>query len=184
MLRSSLKGHLLLIIVIVVGMTLAAAVVIQHFTNHFALAVILSMVLNLVLGVILGSQFADSLIQRIQHLAAGVGRIQQGDLSQNVDLISLDEVRGLEEGLAGTVMSFRDLIGEMKQVSFQINRTDQKLSRLVKKVVTNSEGIDRLARGIARGSEKQALIVEQTALGLGRELNDMDSLVPGRPDRG
>jgi len=175
--RSSLKRNLLLIITIIVALTLAAVVVIQHFTNHFALAVILALVLGFIVGILLGSLYADSLTSRVQQLKLAVLRIRQGDLSQDIALLSRDEIGGLEEVMAGAVNDYRDTIAEMKQVSFQISRFDHRLSRLIKKVVTNNEGIDRLTQGIARGSEKQAMLIKQTANGLGLGLNEVDNLV-------
>ncbi|MCJ7684405.1 MAG: methyl-accepting chemotaxis protein, partial [Desulfobacteraceae bacterium] len=87
-----------------------------------------------------------------------------------------DEIRDLEEAFAMMVNDLRDIISEIKSVSSRIEETGGDLSGLIDKVLTNSREIDDSALAIAKGSEKQTLIVQKTFLVIDKSLEEMDEV--------
>ncbi|MCJ7682733.1 MAG: methyl-accepting chemotaxis protein, partial [Desulfobacteraceae bacterium] len=172
--RTSIKNKLilsflglLLIVMVVVG-------IVNQITNDFVAAQAISAVLGLAAGVIFGGIFSRSIVRRLNSLSSVAKEISRGDLSKEIPFLSQDEIRDLEEAFAMMVNDLRDIISEIKSVSSRIEETGGDLSGLIDKVLANSREIDESALAIAKGSEKQTLIVQKTFLVLDKSLEEMD----------
>ena len=172
--RTSIKNKLilsflalLLIVIVVVGVT-------NRITNDFLTALAISAALALAAGIIFGGIFSRSIVTRLNNLSTIAREISHGDLSKEIPILSRDEIRDLEEVFAKMVNDLRDIISEIKRVSSQIDETGGNLSNLIDKVLTNSQEIDNSALAIAKGSEKQTLIVQKTSVIIDKGLEQMD----------
>jgi methyl-accepting chemotaxis protein len=175
--RTSLKNKLILSFLALLLIVMVVVGVVNGISDDFFLAQAISAVLALIAGIIFGGMFSKSLLSRLNSLSNVAREISQGDLSQDIPLLSQDEVRDLEEIFNTMVDDLRTMILDLKNVSQQIQKTNISLSSLVKKVVANSKEIDQSAKLIAKSSEGQNLIVQKTALRLDNGLNEMDEMV-------
>ncbi len=175
--RTSIKNKLILSFLVLLLIVTVVIGLVNRRTTDFFLAQAISTSLALAAGLLFGSIFSNSLVKRLNNLNEVAGEISRGDLSKEIQLISRDEVRDLEEVFAKMLTELRGMISEMKDVVGQVNRTNANLARLVKKVLKNSQEIDLSAKNIAKGSEGQTLIVQKTSLALETGLNEMDVMV-------
>jgi methyl-accepting chemotaxis protein len=145
--------------------------------KNFLLSQAISTALALAFGIFFGGIFSNSIVKRLNSLSNVANEISRGNLSKEIPLLSQDEVRDLEEVFAKMVNDLRDIISEMKDVSFQIQQTNTRLTNILKKVLTNSQEIDQSAGAIAKGSEDQAIIAQKTSLNMENALSAMDEMV-------
>ncbi|HDZ24151.1 MAG TPA: methyl-accepting chemotaxis protein [Desulfobacteraceae bacterium] len=174
--RTSIKNKmilsfllLLLIVMVVVGVT-------NQITGEFYTAIAISAALALLAGILFGSIFSRSLLRRLHSLSKVAQEVSRGDLSKDIPLLSVDEVRDLEEVFATMVKQLRGMISEMKTVAGQIETTNNNLSELTGKVLSNSRVIAKSGNAIAGSSEKQSVIVQETSIALHKGLENMDDM--------
>lgn len=175
--RTSIKNQLILSFLLLLLIFLAVVAVVNLMAKNFLLSQAISTALALAFGIFFGSIFSNSIVQRLNSLSNVAREISIGDLSKEIPLLSQDEVRDLEEVFARMVNDLRDIISEMKDVSFQIQQTNTRLTNILKKVLTNSQEIDQSAGAIAKGSEDQAIIAQKTSLNMENALSAMDEMV-------
>lgn len=174
--RTSIKNKLilsflalLLIVTVVVG-------VVNRLTDDFFVSLAVSTAMALAAGIVFGSIFSRSLVSRMNGLSAVAREVSRGDLSKEIPILSRDEVRDLEEVFGAMVKDLRAMIGEMMKVSSQIQETNKALRDLTGKVLENSQRIGGSAEEIAKGSEKQTLIVHEVSIALDNGLEQMEDM--------
>lgn len=174
--RTSIKNKmilsflvLLLIVMVVVGVT-------KELTGDFYTALAISAALALFAGIIFGGIFSRSLLRRLKSLSTVAQEVSRGDLSKDIPLVSVDEVRDLEEVFGMMVKHLRKMISEIKTVAVQIEATNKSLSDLTGKVLANSREIATSGNAIAESSEKQTVIVQETSIALNKGLENMDDM--------
>lgn len=174
--RTSIKNKmilsfllLLLIIMVVVGVT-------NQITGDFYTALAISAALALIAGILFGSMFSRSLLRRLNSLSKVAQEVSRGDLSKDIPVLSVDEVRDLEEVFKTMVKHLRGMISEIKTVAAQIETTNKNLSDLTGKVLSNSRAIAKSGNAIAESSEKQSIIVQETSIALSKGLENMDEM--------
>lgn len=175
--RTSIKNQLILSFLLLLLIFLAVVAVVNLMAKNFLLSQAISTALALAFGIFFGSKFSYSIVKRLNSLSDVAREISRGDLSKEISLLSQDEVRDLEEVFTKMVNDLRDIISEMKDVSFQIQQTNTRLTNILKKVLTNSQEIDQSAGAIAKGSEDQAIIAQKTSLNMENALSAMDEMV-------
>ena len=172
--RTSIKNKLILSFLGLILIVMVVVGIANQITNDFIVAQAISAVLGLAAGVIFGGIFSRSIVRRLNSLSNVAKEISRGDLSKEIPLLSQDEIRDLEEAFAMMVNDLRDIISEIKEGSSRIEETGRDLSGLIDKVLANSREIDESALSIAKGSEKQTLIVQKTFLVIDKSLEEMD----------
>jgi methyl-accepting chemotaxis protein len=175
--RTSIKNKLILSFLALLLIVLVVVGIVNEIFSNFFLAQSISTALALAAGIVFGSIFSKSLVQRLNNLSKIAEQISQGDLTEDIPVSSQDEVRDLEEIFAKMMADLRNMIAEMKNVFIQMKETNNRLSRLAKKVLQDSGKIDQSATLIAKGSEEQTLIVQKTSLRLDNGLREMDDMV-------
>jgi methyl-accepting chemotaxis protein len=172
--RTSIKNKLILSFLALLFIVMVVVGIMNLITEDFYLAQAISTALAMLAGIVFGSIFSRSLLRRLNTLSNIAREISRGDLSKDIPILSQDEVRDLEEIFAAMVSDLRNMISDMKELSLRIQETNSSLNGLVGKVVSNSKEIDKSARDIAKGSEEQTRIVQETSLrvenGLGAAL--------------
>ena len=175
--RTSIKNKLILSFLALLLIVMAVVGIVNRVSDDFYLALAISTAFAMAAGIIFGSIFSKSLVSRLLRLGNITKEISKGDLSKDIPLLSMDEIRDLEEAFSTMLNDLRRIILEMKNVSMQIQKTNTDLSELVQKVLSNSQEIDESAKDIARGSEEQTLIVQKTSLRLENGITEMDEMV-------
>ncbi len=175
--RTSIKNKLILSFLALLFIVMVGVGIVNWMTEDFYLAQAISTALAMAAGIILGSVFSRSFVRRLDSLSNIAREISRGDLSRDIPLLSQDELRDLEEIFATMVSDLRKMISDMKEVSLRIEETSLGLTELVEKVLSNSKAIDQSARAIAKGSEEQTRIVQETSLRVDNGLKEMDEIV-------
>ncbi|MFH1241090.1 MAG: methyl-accepting chemotaxis protein [Pseudomonadota bacterium] len=175
--RTSIKNKLILSFLALLFIVMVVVGIMNLITEDFYLAQAISTALAMLAGIVFGGIFSRSLLRRLNNLSNIAREISRGDLSKDIPILSQDEVRDLEEIFAAMVSDLRNMISDMKELSLRIQETNSSLNGLVGKVVSNSKEIDKSARDIARGSEEQTRIVQETSLRVENGLKEMEEMV-------
>ncbi|MEW6260622.1 MAG: HAMP domain-containing methyl-accepting chemotaxis protein [Thermodesulfobacteriota bacterium] len=175
--RTSLKNKLILSFL---GLLLAVMVVVglvNTLTNDFFLAQSISTAVAMALGVVFGTMVSNSVLKRLNRLREAARRVGGGDLSVNVVIQSLDELRELEEMFARMVLDLRQAILDIHQLFNRIQKAGQELNILIRKAADDNQEVAQAASLIAKGSEKQVTVAEKTTEQIDRGLIAMEEMV-------
>ncbi|MBA3035716.1 MAG: methyl-accepting chemotaxis protein [Desulfobacterium sp.] len=175
--RTSIKNKLIMYFLVLLLIVIVVIEVVNQTTKDFFLAQGLSIALAMAIGTVFGIIFSRSITLRLKKLSDAAGKISCGDLTQEIQIISSDEVRDLEEIFSLMVNHLRALLIDMKNVSLKIHNTNSILKMLAKKLLQNSNEIDITAKIIAESSAKQTEIVHYTTIKLNNSIKVMDKLV-------
>ncbi|MFO7984507.1 MAG: methyl-accepting chemotaxis protein [Desulfatiglandaceae bacterium] len=174
--RTSIKNQMILSFLVLLLIVLVVVGVMNRITHEPYTALAISAALALMAGIIFGGIFSRSIVSRLKRLSGVAKEISRGDLSQDIPLFSRDEIRDLEEVFGMMVKHLRGMISEIKAVGAQIETTHKNLSDLIGKVLANSEEIARSGEAIAKSSEKQSVIVQETSIAFDKGLENMDEM--------
>lgn len=174
--RTSIKNKLIMYFLVLLLIVIVVIEMVNQTTKDFFLAQGLSIALAMGIGTVFGIIFSRSITLRLKRLSNAAREISCGDLSQEIQIISSDEIRDLEEIFSLMVNHLRALLLDMKNVSLKIHNTNSILKMLAKKLLENSNDIDITAKAIAEGSAKQTEIVNHTTLKLNNTIKVMDKL--------
>ncbi len=175
--RTSIKNKLILYFLLLLLVVLVVAGVINHVTKDFIIAQGITMALAMGIGTIFGIIFSKAILKPLNNLSNAAREISNGDLSREIKVTSLDEIRDLEEIFSLMVNQLRLLLYDMKNVSLKIHETNSILARLAKKLLQSSNEIDVTAKSIATSSAEQTQIVQKVTQKLERGIKVMDELV-------
>lgn len=174
---TSIKNKMILCFLLLILVVLLVVTTVNLLTNKFYLAQAVSTAIALGAGIFFGGIFSNSLVTRLNSLSSEAQIISSGDLTRDIEVVSMDEVRSLEEIFALMVQHIRSMIADIKKISSQIKVVNTILMQLARRVLQSSQEIGRSATEIAKGSETQALIVQKTALQVENNVKSMDGLV-------
>jgi methyl-accepting chemotaxis protein len=175
--RTSIKNKLILSFLSLLLIVMTVVALVNFTAENLYLGQAISTVFALAFGVIFGNIFSNSLTRRLSRLSHAAKKISGGDLSQEISLLSHDEVRDLEEVFAMMLGELRGIVSDMLYVSVEIQHTNTRLADLAQKVLVDSEEIDQLAEAIAKGSEDQTIIAQKTSLKMESGLEAMQEMV-------
>jgi len=175
--KTSIKIKLITYFLILLFVIIVVIETVKRITGDFYLAQGLSVALAMGIGTIFGIIFSRSLTLRLNKLTNAAREISEGNLTRDIEVISEDEIRDLEEIFALMVSHLRTLLLDMKSVSIKIHGTNSTLTMLAKKLLESSNEIDVTAKSIAKSSEDQTEIVRNTTIKLEDGIKVMDELV-------
>ncbi len=175
--RTSIKNKLIMYFLILLLIVIVVIEAVNQTTKDFFLAQGLSIALAMAIGTVFGIIFSRSITLRLKRLINAAREVSCGDLSQEIQIISSDEIRDLEEVFSIMVNQLRTMLLDMKNVSLKIHNTNSILKVLAKKLSQNSNDINITAKSIAESSAKQTEIVNYTTLKLNNSIKVMDKLV-------
>lgn len=175
--KTSIKIKLITYFLILLLVVIVVIEVVKRITGDFYLAQGLSVALAMGIGTIFGIIFSRSLTLRLNKLSNAAREISDGNLTREIEVISEDEVRDLEEIFSLMVSHLRTLLLDMKSVSIKIHETNSTLTKLAKKLLESSNEIDITAKSIAKSSEDQTEIIRNTTIKLEGGIKVMDELV-------
>ena len=175
--RTSIKNKLIMYFLLLLLVVLVVAGVINRITKDFIIAQGITIALAMGIGTIFGIFFSKSISKRLNSLSNAAREISNGDLSREIKITSLDEIRDLEEIFSLMVNQLRLLLYDMKSVSVKIHETNSILTRLAKKLLGSSNEIDSTAKSIATSSAEQTQIVQKITQKLERGIKVMDEIV-------
>ena len=175
--KTSIKNKLIMYFLILLLIVIVVIEAVKQITGDSYLAQGLSIALAMGIGTIFGIIFSRSLTLRLNKLSNAAREISDGNLTREIEVISEDEVRDLEEIFSLMVSHLRTLLLDIKSVSIKIHETNSTLTKLAKKLLESSNEIDISAKSIAKSSEAQTEIVRNTTLKLEGGIKVMDELV-------
>jgi len=175
--KTSIKIKLITYFLILLLVIIVVIEAVNRITGDFYLAQGLSVALAMGIGTIFGIVFSRSLTLRLNKLSNAAREISDGNLTREIEVISEDEIRDLEEIFSLMVSHLRTLLLDMKSVSIKIHETNSTLTKLAKKLLESSNEIDITAKSIAKSSEDQTEIVRNTTIKLEGGIKVMDELV-------
>lgn len=177
--RTSIKNKLILCFLSLILIVMVVVTAVNLTTNQFVLAQAVSTALALAVGIVFGSLFSNSLVKRLNHLSRSAEQISGGDLTREIQVVSRDEVRNLEEYFSMMVIHIRGMLRGIVEASGRIQKSHETLMELTRRLSRSSENIDKAAKAIAKGSERQSLIVQKTTAQLEQGIASMDELIQG-----
>lgn len=175
--RTSIKNKLIMCFMILLLIVIVVIEEVNRITDDFYMAQGLSIALAMGIGTIFGIIFSRSLTLRLNKLSNAAREIRDGNLTREIEIISGDEIRDLEEIFSLMVSHLRTLLLDIKSVSIKIHETNSTLTKLAKKLLESSNEIDITAKSIAKSSEDQTEIVRNTTIKLEGGIKVMDELV-------
>jgi methyl-accepting chemotaxis protein len=175
--KTSIKIKLITYFLILLLIIIVVIETVNRITGNFFLAKGVSVALAMGIGTIFGIIFSQSITVRLNKLSNAAGEISEGNLTREIEVVSEDEIRDLEEIFSLMVNHLRTLLLDMKSVSIKIHETNSTLTKLAKKLLESSNEIDVTAKSIAKSSEEQTEIVKNTTVKLENGIKVMDELV-------
>ena len=122
--KTSIKIKLITYFLILLFVIIVVIETVKRITGDFYLAQALSVALAMGIGTIFGIIFSRSLTLRLNKLSNAAREISDGNLTREIEVISEDEIRDLEEIFALMVNHLRTLLLDMKSVSIKIHETN------------------------------------------------------------
>ncbi|MCF8079824.1 MAG: methyl-accepting chemotaxis protein [Desulfobacterales bacterium] len=162
--RTSIKNKLILCFLGLILLVMAVVAAVNLATADFMLAQAACTALALTAGVVFGSLFSRSIVRRLNQLSDAARKASQGDLTRQIDVVSRDEIRDLEEIFAAMFQHLQKMLVDIRQVSEQVRESGKTLSDMSRRMIENSREIDKVSREIAEGSEAQTVIVQETSV--------------------
>ncbi|MBI5185877.1 MAG: methyl-accepting chemotaxis protein [Nitrospinae bacterium] len=112
------------------------------------------------IGMALAYFFSNSLTRDVQKLVAFSKVISSGDLTEDVDIKSRDEIGALVDAFNQMVLNLRNLAGKMKTTSNQISDSASSFSSMAQEMKSTILEISSSVENISQGAEKQTELVE------------------------
>lgn len=139
--RTSIKNKLILCFLLLILIVIVVVTTINLLTDKFYVAQALSTAIALGVGVLFGSIFSKSLVGRLNSLSREAEKVSGGDLTRDIPVVSMDEVRSLEEIFGAMVHHIRSMIFDIKKVAFDIKEANLSLVHLLKNFFQALEGL-------------------------------------------
>ncbi|SHJ51452.1 methyl-accepting chemotaxis protein [Malonomonas rubra DSM 5091] len=120
----------------------------------------------LLVGLVFGWLFSKAFTANISILTEGADRLSNGDLSRKVKLrqgVFSDETEDLSNSLNLVVDSLRNLVGQIRSSSVNVNESSLGLATTAEEMTATSHEIAGSIEQISRGAETQAEMVERVS---------------------
>ena len=120
----------------------------------------------LLVGLVFGWLFSKAFTANIRILTEGAERLSQGDLSRKVRLrkgMFSDETEDLTNSLNLVISSLRNLVGQIRSSSENVNESSQALASTAEEMTATSHEVAGSIEQISRGAESQAEMVERAS---------------------
>jgi methyl-accepting chemotaxis protein len=174
--RTTIKNKLILCFIGLILVVMAVVVVVNMITSDFLIAQGVCTALALVAGVLFGSVFSRSIVKRLNELNLAAERISVGDLTCDIDVVSRDEIRDLEEVFSLMLQQIRAMLIDIRAASEQVRKANNALIGITRRLIQSRREIDRVSQEIAEGSEAQTLIVQETSVKVTATVETMDRI--------
>lgn len=120
----------------------------------------------LLVGLVFGWLFSRAFTANIGILTEGAERLSDGDLSRKVRLrkgLFSDETEDLSSSLNLVVDSLRNLVGQIRSSSVNVNESSLALAATAEEMTATSHEVAGSIEQISRGAETQAEMVERVS---------------------
>ncbi len=120
----------------------------------------------LLVGLIFGWLFSKAFTANIKILTEGAERLSHGDLSRKVRLrkgLFSDETEDLSSSLNLVVDSQRNLVGQIRGSSLNVNESSMALATTAEEMTATAHEVAGSIEQISRGAETQAEMVERVS---------------------
>ena len=141
--------------------------------------VIITLVL-LVAGVVVAYFIADTLTQKIQIIVHSLGDIAKGDLTKDIPnqyLEQKDEMGTLATSIQKTLVSFREMLEQISNGSFNIDNQAENLSAISQQITSASENVSIAIQDVAKGAGSQAQSLSDMIETMSDFSNELETIV-------
>lgn len=130
----------------------------------------------IILGVllVLFYLFLNYSFKPISQLIQVTEKVSKGDLTQNINVKTKDEISLLANSFNTMTSSLREVISQSAQVSEQVAATSQELSAASEEVTASSEQISSTVIGVASSANIQAESIEKSTNSIDNMSNNMN----------
>ncbi len=150
---------------VVVGSIVLLDMVVPHMDIPESYQQYVTVGAAILIGLILGLVFSKAFTANIRRLTEAGARLSQGDLSRDIRLGHTrfpDETSDLAAAMNGVQESLRKLVGETRQIAFQVAKSAQSLSATSEQMSASSQEAAEKVNQISKGAETQAEMVEKS----------------------
>ncbi|MCX8012194.1 MAG: HAMP domain-containing protein, partial [Desulfobacterota bacterium] len=118
--ETSMRNKLWLGFLLVVAAIISTNLIVGIFITNLAWNRFLSTIIGLIMGILLGYIISYYLLKSIRSFLSATRNIGQGDLTQEIPIISNDEIGELARGFNQMVANLREMIIQFKKSSEDI----------------------------------------------------------------
>ncbi|SFH91386.1 methyl-accepting chemotaxis protein [Tindallia magadiensis] len=122
--------------------------------------VIASIGFAIIVSIILAFVISNSIIRPLKKLVNLVHRVAQGDLTQQVEVKSTDEIGHLSKAINQMVDNLKGLIKSSSSISDQVASTSETLAASSEEAAATSQEVSRTIEEVSRATEEQSSAVE------------------------
>ena len=156
--KKIILGYLIVIFaILVVGMLAKEFILVDWQSQLF------TVVFGIGVGLTLAYIFSNSLMRDVNKLVESSKVISGGDLTEDVAIVSRDEIGVLVDAFNGMIRNLRNLVGKVKTTSNQIAEASSEFSGLAQEMKSTIKEISTSVENISKGAEKQSGLVENTS---------------------
>lgn len=133
-------------------------------TRDIITVIVVSGILSLLLGLLLAKAITDP----IQKLVRATNKAAQGDLSEELQAHSTDEIGVLTKAFAGMLGSLKSLIGEVTASAQAVAATSEELSASAEESAKAVQQISDTVQQVAAGTQDQSSRTSDVATSVGQ----------------
>lgn len=142
----------------------------EEIQNRVRLLIYIIVGLAIVLSVFIAITTARSIIGPINQFTYIAERVAEGNLTEEVDIKTQDEISLLAEAFNTMIYSLRDIIGQINEVSQGVAATSQQLSASSEESAAAAEDISNVVEEVASATNDEAAAIAESN-GLIREMH-------------
>jgi len=114
----------------------------------------------LVVGVVSALLIYRSILKPIRKLARSCEMVEKGDLRQEIEVKSEDEIGKVARGFNSMVQRLRELISQVLRISSNLASSGEELSSSIEEISKATEEIAKTVSQVAQGSTEQSTELE------------------------
>lgn len=145
-----------------------------HRLNEIRRNSIIFTVIILVILLVLFYVFLNYSFKPILQLIGVTEKVSKGDLTQNIEIKTKDEISSLANSFNTMTSSLREVISQSAQVSEQVAATSEELSAASEEVTASSEQISSTVIGVANSATIQADSIEKSTYSINNMSDNMN----------
>jgi methyl-accepting chemotaxis protein len=124
---------------------------------------LITLIVTVIAGLGLALLISGAITRPIRQLVSASGVIAKGDLTQDIEVKSKDEIGMLASAFQEMKESLRKIISRVRGTADTVSSTSQELSSSAQEVNATTEEVSSTVQQIAKGTETQAERVERTS---------------------
>jgi len=135
----------------------------QSIYNKSSNSMLIMISLGFIISILFGFIIATIISRNIKKVLNFAKSLENGDLTQTIEIDTKDEIGGLVKALNKASMNIRDLIAQIIDGANDISSSGEELSATTQEVSANMAVIDESAEQISKGAQDLSAITEEVS---------------------